>query len=64
MDEFNAFFRQPYVLSILGVIILLTSTFDVMGVSILFLKMKASYGIFLLGLFHFLKGIGQMFEES
>lgn len=64
MDEFNAFLRQPYVLSILGVIILLTSTFDVMGVSILFLKMKASYGIFLLGIFHFLKGIGQMFEES
>lgn len=64
MDGYNAFFRQPYVLSILGVIILLTSTFDVMGVSILFLKMKASYGIFLLGIFHLLKGIGQMFEET
>lgn len=64
MDGFIAFFRQPYVLSILGLFILLSSTFDAMGVSILFLKVKASYGIFLLGVFHFLKGIGQMFEED
>lgn len=64
MDEFIAFFKQPYVLSIIGVIILLTSVFDVMGISILFIKMKASYGIFLLGIFHFLKGISQMFEDS
>lgn len=64
MDEFNAFLRKPYVLALLGVIILLTSTFEVMDVSIIFLKMKAAYGIFILGIYNFLKGIGGMFEDE
>ncbi len=64
MDEFNAFLKQPYVLSFIGVMILLTSTFEAMNISIIFLKMKAVYGIFFLGIYHFIKGIGGMFEDE
>ena len=63
MEEISNFLKRSDVLSILGIILLLTAVLDVTGASILFLKIKASYGVFVLAVYHILRGITQFFEE-
>lgn len=63
MEELGNFLKRSDVLSVIGIVLLLTSVLDVTGASILFLKVKASYGVFLLAVYHILKGISQFGEE-
>ncbi len=63
MEDLNNFLKRSDVLSILGIILILASILDFTGISILFIKIRLSYGLFLLAIFHILKGITQFFEE-
>lgn len=64
MDALKSFLKIPLVLSLLSVILILAALFDVIGVKILFIKIKLVFGVFMIALFLILEGISSLKDDD
>ncbi len=64
MDKFKAFLNHTQVISVVGVILILSAVLDVTGSSFLFFKLRLPFGLAVVGLYHILTGIVQVLEPD
>lgn len=64
MEALKNFLKSPLVLSIIGLILILASLFDVMGVKLLFFKVKLGFGVALLGIYLIIEAIPGLVEDQ
>lgn len=64
MEALKNFLKSPLVLSIIGLILILASLFDVMGVKLLFFKVKLGFGVIILGIYLIIEAIPGLVEDQ
>ncbi|MEK7431974.1 MAG: hypothetical protein AABZ74_02485 [Cyanobacteriota bacterium] len=64
MDALKDFLKYPQIPLTLGVILIITSFLEVMDVTILLVKIKMSFGILILGLYHIIKSISTITDSE
>ena len=64
MEVIKNFLKSPIVLSIIGIILILSSLFDVMGVKFLFFKVKLGFGVIILGIYLITEAIPNIVEDQ
>lgn len=64
MDQLKEFLKYPQIPLTLGVILIFTAFFEVLAVAIFFLKIKLSFGILILGIYHLIRGISTVLDSD
>jgi len=64
MDNLKRILENPQTLSFIGIVLLLSSFLDLSNVTFLFFKIKLSFGIFILAIYHILRSIVYFIESS
>lgn len=64
MEALKEFLKYPQIPLILGVILIFTAFFEVLGIAIFFLKIKLSFGILILGIYHVIRGISTVLDSD
>lgn len=64
MEALKSFLKIPLVLSLMSVILILAALFDVIGIKLLFIKVKLVFAVFIVAIFFILEGIASIKDED
>lgn len=64
MDKLKLYLKYSQTLSVLGIVLILTSFFDIAGIPLLFIPLKLTLGVFLLGAYHIVSAVVQLVEPE